>query len=422
MHHKVKVRTPQSAQSRAAAARQSPVKAGQAMRPPALQLRASSQAIQRTGGDPGKELIKALGAATRAVKLRDAMSGLGTDEQAIFDILRPLTRSQVKQTKKAYLSMYGKSLIRDLRDELTDGELTKALKDMFYWPYEHGVLGSHQLGIARQKLLKLAGYELDTFSTLVDLMRSSSKRAYLYKALAAGNSVFAIIVFAYRIKDKSPTWINNHLRLTNNAGGAGIKQQWQMSCGPTTTQAVQGELDPIYALDMHDKNPQLSQVDNSDGTKTNPDMAGDQKSMLESSYSGSAHGTHAGKAAPRNNTNKALIKGRWVDDLLNKKGTTTGVKYTHHGYAASLTTFTDAVSEIDSGLEIGLPVPIVIGSAAAPNAHYVLVTRKSGDTYTIHDPGAGKAFQEKRDALLNGTLSKFGSYNRIWAVETPSAR
>lgn len=421
MRQKVKARTPQPAQSRAAAQRTSK-EGGRSMRPPNLQLKSSSQPVQRSGGDAAEAFKKAIGAASRAAKLHDAMSGLGTDEKAIFDILRPLTRSEVKDTKRAYQAMYGTALIRDLRDELTDGEMKKALRYMFYWPREHGVLGSHQLGIAQGKLLKLPGYALDVFCTLVDLMTSSMKRAYLYKALAAGHSVFSIIVFAYRIKDKSPTWLKNHLRLTNNAGGAGIKQQWQMSCGPTTTQAVQGELDPIYALEMHDKNPQLSQVDNSDGTKKNPHLAADQKSMLESSYSGSAHSAHAGKAAPRNNTNKALIKGRWVDDLLNKKGEGTGVKYTHHGYAASATTFTDAVSEIDSGLEIGLPVPIVIGSAAAPNAHYVLVTGKSGNTYTIHDPGAGKAFKESRSDLINGTLSKFGSYNRIWAVETPSPR
>ena len=37
------------------------------------------------------------------------------------------------------------------------------------------------------------------------------------------------------------------------AKGKGIKQQWHDSCAPTTMQAMMGELDPIYALKLHEE-------------------------------------------------------------------------------------------------------------------------------------------------------------------------
>jgi len=417
---KERIHTTQAARpSQAAAHSETDASTTTGLRPPTLQWKANPVPLQRVGGSAEEVRKQTLTSARWAAQLYEAMDGMGTDEDAIYQVLRPLNRGQIKQLKETYQSVYSRSLLSHLRDELTNGELTFALQLMLYWPRRSGGLGSHQVRQAQEKMLNLPGYSLNTFTNLLDIL-GTAQRPYLYKAIAAGNSIMALIPFAYRIRGKNALWLRNHLHLTQQAGGQGIRQQWQMSCGPTTVQAVQGEMDPIYALRMNDSNPALSQVNGNNGMATNPNMAADQRSMLQSTYSGPAAADHAGVAAPVNNTNQALVRGRWVDDLLNTRGASAGVSYTHHAYGATATTFSGAVSEIDSGLEMGLPVPIVVGSAAAPNAHYVLVLSKSGNSYTIHDPGSGQSVTETRAALLNGTLSTIGSFNRIWAVETPS--
>ncbi len=58
-----------------------------------------------------------------ARRLREAMEGWGTDETAIYSALGGRTQSQVDAIASTYASLYHRSLMDDLRDELTDSEL-----------------------------------------------------------------------------------------------------------------------------------------------------------------------------------------------------------------------------------------------------------------------------------------------------------
>lgn len=58
-----------------------------------------------------------------AQRLREAMAGLGTDEEAIYSSLSGRTQEEADAIARVYQQMYGRSLISDLRDELSDSEM-----------------------------------------------------------------------------------------------------------------------------------------------------------------------------------------------------------------------------------------------------------------------------------------------------------
>jgi len=55
--------------------------------------------------------------------LREAMKGLGTDEEAIYSAFSGRTQEQVDAIARVYQKIYGANLLADLRDELTDSEM-----------------------------------------------------------------------------------------------------------------------------------------------------------------------------------------------------------------------------------------------------------------------------------------------------------
>jgi hypothetical protein len=74
--------------------------------------------------------INATQADRIAMQLADAMSGLGTDEEAIYGALSGRTASDIDDIKIAYFLRYDKSLNDDLEDELTSSELNKVKQMM----------------------------------------------------------------------------------------------------------------------------------------------------------------------------------------------------------------------------------------------------------------------------------------------------
>jgi peptidoglycan hydrolase-like protein with peptidoglycan-binding domain len=281
------------------------------------------------------------------------------------------------------------------------------------------ILGSAQATRAKAKFDQLSDADKTKFVELLQEAGSEAERQYLYKALAAGHPIAAIDTFATRIRGQDAQWLQDHLRLTGSTTGTGIQQQWSHSCNATTVQAVQGELDPIYALQVHDDNPNFGQVDDSDATHFNPNLAEQQRSMLESTYTGTKFGSHSGVAANRGNA--AGGSGRWADDLLNSLSASTGMQYTPQIIGTDIT-LDQAITRIDSALTQGIPVPIVIGNGPNQFTHYVLMTSKSDGppkTYTIHDPWSAQTLTKTEDELKNGILNIAGS-NQMTEMEDPS--
>ncbi len=362
--------------------------------------------------DPLTQLIGILGDAKT---IHDAVEGWGTDEAAIFNTLLPLNKSQIKQLKVVYKTMYGVGLMQDLRGDLNNSELQTALIYMYYYPFENDIIGSFQCERAADKLLEMSGEELETFTNTLDGL-NNSQRSYIWKALASSNSISSIKVFSQIIKGKDDDWLQNNCQLTNHTDGTGIKQQWSHSCNATTVQAFRGQMDPIYAYTFNLINSDISAANNNNGWSANPLMAADQKAMLESNYDGSL-GTMGGGTAVARNAGGGV--GRWADDLLNSNSDDTGVSYStlRRGDGVSYDTL---MTEIKKGASRGIPVPIVVGSGISSYAHYVMVTAidksQTPAVFTIHDPGAGVTVQFTEDDFKNNTLSLSG-WTTLSAVE-----
>jgi hypothetical protein len=65
-----------------------------------------------------------------AIRLREAMKGWGTDEDAIYAALNGRSAEELNAIKEAYRRLTGRELIDDLRDELSGDELERALGEM----------------------------------------------------------------------------------------------------------------------------------------------------------------------------------------------------------------------------------------------------------------------------------------------------
>lgn len=279
------------------------------------------------------------------------------------------------------------------------------------------ILTANQAMRAQNALNNMSPEDQARFAELMANAASENERLYLLKALAAGNDIDALETFAGRIRGQNDQWMQDNLRLTGSSTGTGVQQQFSHSCNATMVQAVRGENDPVYALQVHDQNPNFGSVDNANPMAQNPNLATEQQNMLTSGYSGSQGTFAGGTAAPRNNP--AAGSGRWADDLLNQQTPNTGVTYN----TQTDPTPQQAVNNIDQGLANGAPVPIVIGNGAGQYTHYVVVTdadySQNPPTYQIHDPWTGQTVTRTRDDIQNGTLNVAGS-NQVTATENPT--
>jgi hypothetical protein len=286
---------------------------------------------------------------------------------------------------------------------------------------EPAILGSAQNDRADAVLKKMSKDDQEAVQKLMDTAKSEPEKQFLLKGVAAGHSVKELQDFAKKIQGKNAKWMQDNLSLTGSSSGTGVKQQWKMSCNATTVEAVRGQMDPIYALKMHEDNPTLDQVDNADATKMNPKLAADQKSMLETGYSGAATiYKGGGVATSRGGTGGA---GRWADDLLNGISDSTGTTYTTQKIGGT-NTVANAVKTIDDGVSKGQPVPIVIGNSPTNYQHYVLVTgmeKGPPKRYTIHDPWTGTTVVRTDAQITSGALN-VANCNQISAVEAPSTK
>ena len=248
---------------------------------------------------------------------------------------------------------------------------------------------------------------------LLDGAKSDKEKQYLTKGLAAGHTPAELEEFAKKINGKDDTWLNDHLRLVGDSKGKGIEQQWSYSCGPTTVEAIKGELDPLYAMKVREENPNFESADDADGLKMNPKMAQDQKDMLKGGK---------GVATSRNDPDKEG-SGLVFKTLLNKQTDSTGLVYDSKVLGKD-TTVDDALNTMQDGVSKGVPVPITVGDAKQPYAHAALVTavdKGPPRTFTIHDPYYGKTDTFTEDQIKNDQVN-VGGWKHVGVVFPPSIK
>lgn len=293
----------------------------------------------------------------------------------------------------------------------TDAYVTACDKEV-----EPPILGDTQNARADAVMKKLPEADQKEVKALMDSTKSEAEKQYLLKGVAAGHTVAELKEFAKKVNGKDEKWMRDNLSVTGSSTGTGVKQQWHDSCNATAAQAVKAQMDPLYALKLHEENPELDQANDADGTKKNPKLAAEQKSGLESDYKGAVAGGGKGVAKPR----AGAGTGRWADDLLNNQSDTTGISYKTQLDPP----IGDAMKLIDSGVGKGQPVPIVIGNSAQNYQHYVVVTgmtKGPPKQYTIHNPWDGSTVVRTEAQFSGGALNLAGG-SQITAIENPSAK
>jgi hypothetical protein len=236
-------------------------------------------------------------------------------------------------------------------------------------------------------------------------------KKYLTKAIANKHSAAEIEAFAKKIAGKNQAWMDENLHLVGLSQGKGIKQQWHDSCGPTTIQAMTGELDPIYALKLHEENTDMTSVDNTEATKINPKMAEEQRAELEG---------HGGVAASRS---KDTGKGMGLKGILGEQKDKTGLQFENIDLEAGDldAQMTKGLDEAQKSLKAGLPVPVRVGNGGA-GGHFVLMTGVDDGPprrYSFHDPWEGKTDIFSEEQIKSGKLNIAG-WTNLTDVFNPS--
>lgn len=266
---------------------------------------------------------------------------------------------------------------------------------------------------ADEHMKKLKPEEQARVQALLDGAKSPKEKAYITKGLAAGHTPAELEGFAKKIAGKDDAWLNDHLRLVGDSKGKGIEQQWSYSCGPTTVEAIKGELDPLYAMKVREENPDFKSADDKDGMKKNPKLAQDQKDML----------ADGGGVATSREDPEGKGSGLVFQKLLNKQSSSTGLTFDAKRIGAD-TTVDDALNTMEDGLSKGVPVPITVGDAKHPYAHAAVVTAVNKGpprTFTIHDPYYGKTDTFTEDQIKNDQVS-VGGWKHVGVVFPPSIK
>ncbi len=289
--------------------------------------------------------------------------------------------------------------------------------------YDDGVLTLAQLGRAGRNLRALTesagadaaatgSADADPANAVRGLLAgagSTTERAYLLKAIAAGRKADELAVFADAIRDCDDAWLHHHLSLIDRGGAAGqdrfgaeVDQYDDYTCGTTSVIVARAETDPVYALELtRDLEPPYDRADR------------DEFDRRLSAEQARVHG-ETNKVWPRQ---LGTLPGG-IEDAMNRFSDATGVRYRWH-----LVDDTDerkagaALREVVTAVNAGHPVPILVGGAVP--RHYVLVVGHAGGEILIFEPSSGDTRRIPVTNFVEGKLSDHAGFDHVQAVVIP---
>jgi hypothetical protein len=287
-----------------------------------------------------------------------------------------------------------------------------------------GVIGEAEAIRAARAAEALSPDDRTAFQALLDKAPTNLGKTYLYKALGAGYGVADVTRFAQAIGGMTDAQLLDQLTLGDEAGADtgvqdGVKQQYEASCVPTTAQALRAEFDPVYALKVHGgANKDIHAVDDANPTAINPDLAAEQKALLE--------GPGTGQATPRNQSGRGSTD---LDAVYNTMSPFTGYSYhvarfTHLHDLAQTDTTLDAMA---SQLGKGIATPFrVTGDWGGGHAVLAMAVEGTGadQRFLVHDPWDGKTLWVKRTEFEKDTFDiagwhSIGGYGAATPYQAP---
>ena len=216
------------------------------------------------GNKPGGAKADAKGAKKAAPKPQPAAAAKNVDMKGG----KSVSQQRSGKGDGAY-AKYSKSA--DARAiEMNTGEMN-SLPD--------NVIGAYQKRRVVHALGALSADDYAKFAKVKRAAQSPSERAFLFKALAAGNSIANITWLAGKISGKDQNWLLDNCTLGDpRAQGTGVRQQWTHSCGPSATLTMRGNYDPVFALKLREGN---TNVNTDDQGTSNADLGKREKALLE---------------------------------------------------------------------------------------------------------------------------------------------
>ena len=348
-----------------------------------------------TVADTAGQVVNAVedAASTVADGLSDAASSVADGVSSAASAVADTVSGAFDTVKKA------------VEDLFSDGDKPQPEK-----PIALGEIGTPQLDRANKLLEAMPPEDKAKIQKVMDGATPEAKK-YLTKALASKHSAAEIEEFSKKIAGKDQKWMDEHLHLVGQSDGKGIKQQWHDSCGPTTVQAMTGELDPIYALKTREDNTDVTDVNEDDGEAMNKAMADEQKKNLED---------HGGVAKPRAPGKSAGGKGMPLDDLLSEQTDKVGVKFDREDLSSD-DGMTKGLDDAQKSLKSGLPVPVRVTDGAG--GHFILMTGVEDGPprkYSFHDPWDGKTVVYTDEQIKKNQLNIAG-HSKMSHIYNPSA-
>ncbi len=277
-----------------------------------------------------------------------------------------------------------------------------------------GVINDRQVRRAIARIDEIPENDYLQFRQLMYYAGSGAELAFICKALAAERSIADIATFANTIRGKDRPWLLANLNdadenVAQGGASAGIQQQWQMACGPTSVQTIHAQNDPIYALSLTAAGPV------SGASWTNLPMTLEQGAILIG---------HGSMPTPLGTAGQ----GAWVESDLNDISSATGVTYAFT-LVTAIAPVNPAGGEVDKAvtsiigfLDQGIQVPILIGGGPTVTAHYVMGLRAQGDSILVNDPGSGTTTWVTRQQFLTNALAPPLSWPFLAGYDRPSPK
>lgn len=252
-----------------------------------------------------------------------------------------------------------------------------------------GVLGEAQAIRAVATLARLPAADAAAFRALEKTATSPLAQAFLWKGLGAGHTLAELTAFERTTHGWSDAKLMQGLNLADplvdDGTQTGVKQQFFASCVITTGQALRGEVDPLYALEVRTANSNVHDVDDADPYAKNRRLAEEQFTQLD---------TVGGYATPRAQMGGVGVSWTKIDDVYNQRAPQTGFVYSsvHLDEHPELTTDT-LLDQLGAQLRLGIPSPVLVGDAMNPKCHAMIALETQGtgpqQRFLLHDPWSG---------------------------------
>jgi len=275
--------------------------------------------------------------------------------------------------------------------------------------YDDGVLTIAQLGRAGRNLGAMAGPDDTAVRDLLGRAGSTTERAYLLKAVAAGHPAEELARFAEAVRGRDAAWLHHHLSLIDRGGagkqdrfGAEVDQYDDYTCGTTSVIVAHAEVDPVYALGLtHGLEPPYDSADR------------DEFDRRLSAEQARVHGASS-TVWPRQLGTLPM----GIADWMTRQCGATGVSYGWH-----LVDDTDrraasaALREVVTAVNGGYPVPILVGGPVP--RHYVLVVGHAAGDLLIFEPTSGDTVRVPAAHFIEGKLGDQAGFDHVQAVVVP---